>query len=179
MENIKCVVVGDTAVGKTCMLISYTSNSFPEEHIPTVFDTYNANMNMDGQPITLRLFDTAGQEVYDRLRPLSYPMTDVFLVCFAVNSKPSFDSVKSKWIPELKHHAPGVPYLLVGTKSDLRDNSEKMVSATEEMAKEIKAVGYVECSARNQKSLYNVFNAAMRAGLAGKMKPKEKPCWLF
>lgn len=62
----------------------------------------------------------AGQEDYDRLRPLSYPQTDVFLVGFAVNSPTSFENVRSKWVPELQHHCPGTPFLLVGMKGDLR-----------------------------------------------------------
>ena len=69
-----------------------------------------------GEPYTLGLFDTAGQEDYDRLRPLSYPQTDVFLVCYSVVSPSSFENVKEKWVPEITHHCQRTPFLLVGTQ---------------------------------------------------------------
>lgn len=61
-----------------------------------VFDNYAVTVMIGGEPYTLGLFDTAGQEDYDRLRPLSYPQTDVFLVCYSVVSPSSFENVKEK-----------------------------------------------------------------------------------
>lgn len=137
----QCVVVGDGAVGKTCLLISYTTNKFPSEYVPTVrlsrglygysspikcfqvFDNYAVTVMIGGEPYTLGLFDTAGQEDYDRLRPLSYPQTDVFLVCFSVVSPSSYENVKEKWVPEIQHHCQKTPFLLVGTQIDLRDDA--------------------------------------------------------
>jgi Ras-related C3 botulinum toxin substrate 1 len=118
-KGIKCVVVGDGAVGKKCLLISYITNAFPD-HNPTVFDNYIINVMVDNKQINLGLWDVSQLEGHDRLRPLSYPMTDVFLVCFSVVSPTSYENVSAKWIPELRHHAPSVPIILVGTKTDLR-----------------------------------------------------------
>jgi len=175
MQAIKLVVVGDGAVGKTCLLIAYTSSAFPKDYIPTVFDNYCANIVVDGKAINLGLWDTAGQEDYDRLRPLSYPQTDVFLLCFSVVNPSSYDNITVKWHKEIIAHCPNTPILLIGTKVDLREEKEaidqlkakgqNVISPEQGAAKaqEIGAKKYLECSAKTQKNLRVVFEEAVRA----------------
>jgi len=192
MQNIKAVVVGNGAVGKTCMLISYTTNAFPGEYIPTVFDNYSANIMVNGKPVSLGLWDTAGQEDYDRLRPLSYPQTDIFLICFSICDPTSFEAVTSKWLPEITHHCPNVRFILVGCKLDLRNDAEIIsrlanrglrVITKEEgsaLATKIGAVAYCENSGLTQEGLKSVFDEAVRTALNNNVTtPKKKKKELF
>ncbi|TDH05363.1 hypothetical protein EPR50_G00142970 [Perca flavescens] len=191
MQSIKCVVVGDGAVGKTCLLISYTTGAFPKEYIPTVFDNYSSQVTVDGRTISLNLWDTAGQEEYDRLRTLSYPQTNVFIICFSISSPASYENVKLKWHPEVSHHCPSVPILLVGTKSDLRADSETQRKLKDQnqapishqqgaaLARHIHATRYLECSALNQDGIKDVFTEAVKAFLNPAPASVKKPCVLL
>ena len=130
---------------------------------------------MDGKRVKLNLWDTAGQEDYDRLRPLSYPQTDVFVVCFSVDNPATYDNIDRKWMPEIRHHCPDVPVILVATKVDLREDKSTIDSLAKrnlepvqdirgvELAKKIGAIKYLECSALNNKGLKEVFSTAVEA----------------
>lgn len=179
MQNIKCVVVGDNLNrGKTTLLITYTTGKYPGEYTPTVLDNYSSNVVVDGKPINLGLWDTSGQGDYDRLRPLSYPQTDVFILAYSIKSPHSLDNVKSRWWPEIQHHAPGVPIVLVGLDSECRNDQAilqklqaqglHMISrrAAQNRADEIGAVISLECSALTQEGLKTVFDEAIRAALS-------------
>jgi Ras-related C3 botulinum toxin substrate 1 len=141
--------------------------------VPTVFDNFTTGVEVDGKLINFALWDTAGQEEYSRLRALSYPETDVFLLCFSVINPSSFDNIKSKWYPEISHHCPDAKTMLVGTKIDLREDKETLDNLkgeklpTQEMghslAEAIGAVAYLECSALTQEGLKRVFEEAIRA----------------
>jgi Ras-related C3 botulinum toxin substrate 1 len=170
--RIKLVVVGDGAVGKTSLLISYATKKFPVDYVPTVFENYTAQMKSDNENILLHLWDTAGQEDYDRLRPLSYPGADVVLLCFSSVNRASYDAIREKWYPEVNHYVPNIPHLLVATKVDLRDSETadphttqyEPITADEgkDMAKSISAASYLEVSAKTRKGLDKVFKVAVQ-----------------
>jgi len=166
--RVKLVVVGDGAVGKTSLLIVYATGKFPSTYLPTVFENYTAQTEHKGQEILLHLWDTAGQEDYDRLRPLSYPGADVVLLCFSLTNKASYEAVRDKWSPEVKHYVPTIPHVLVGLKKDLRDGEDKDPDSgskftpitTEEgkkMKSEIDACLYHEVSAKTEDGLKELF----------------------
>lgn len=184
--RVKLVVVGDGAVGKTSLLISYATDEFPTVYVPTVFENYTARKKRGNENILLHLWDTAGQEEYDRLRPLSYPGADVVLLCFSTVSQASYDAIRDKWAPEVNHYIPDVPHLLVGTKIDLREqqhpdpNSGKFEPITldmgNSMAKQIKAPKYLEVSSKTRQGLEEVFNEAINLVLESRgvtNKPSE------
>ncbi|XP_011299633.1 ras-like GTP-binding protein RhoL [Fopius arisanus] len=180
LRPIKITAVGDGMVGKTCLLITYVDKKFPTEYVPTVFDNYSDNITMDGQEFNMILWDTAGQEDYERLRPLSYPNTDCFLLCFSISARSSFENIFSKWYPEIKFHCPNVPIVLVGTKGDLRNQATTEIITPKEckkMKERIRAARYVECSAMNQENLQMVFIEAIRAVL--KKPPGKKLCCIL
>ncbi|KAK6335388.1 Rho GTPase [Orbilia brochopaga] len=182
----KLVVVGDGGCGKTCLLISFSQGYFPEKYVPTVFENYIAHTTHKptGKPVELALWDTAGQEDYDRLRPLSYPETDVVFICFAVDCPTSFDNVMEKWYPEVMHFCPTIPLVLVGTKSDLRDNpnaqdllrtqglSAVPVEEALETARTMGAV-YMECSSKTMQGVHELFELAVTTavGKVGRGSP--------
>jgi len=188
MQSVNCVVIGDGAVGKTCMLISYTSNGFPSEYVPTVFENYAATAMVDNHFVNLSLWDTAGQEDFNKLRPMSYTQAEVFIVCYSVVEPSSLRNIKKIWHPEIKHHAGGTPYLFVGTKCDLRDDTatlEKLERLGEKplifedgakLAKELQAVKCMECSALTQEGLKEVFEEAMRCSMRSGAKTGSAGC---
>ena len=119
-DILKLVVVGDGGVGKTSLLLSFTTDTFPADYVPTVFENYTADIAVADTVRRVTLFDTAGQEEFDKLRPLAYPKTDVFLVCFCVASPASYNNVKEKWLPEVRAICPDTPIVVVGTQTDRR-----------------------------------------------------------
>jgi small GTP-binding protein len=113
-DLILCADSGDTSCGKTALLITYATKRYQEGFLPTVFDNFETTVEVDGKPVRLGLWDTAGQEKYDQLRPLSYLAADVMIICFRLSQRESFESIRAKWFPEVVYHAPGIPIIVAG-----------------------------------------------------------------
>eukprot|EP01124_Arcella_intermedia_P027843 TRINITY_DN5539_c0_g1_i1.p1 TRINITY_DN5539_c0_g1~~TRINITY_DN5539_c0_g1_i1.p1 ORF type:complete len:205 (+),score=60.63 TRINITY_DN5539_c0_g1_i1:1-615(+) len=171
----KCSVVGDGFVGKTSLLICYTEHYFPSTP-PPYYTQHTITTQIDNTPLAVTLWDTPSHEDYDALRPMCHfhPSPNVVLCLFSVVSPSSFENVREKWFPEVEHHCPGVPVVLVGSKVDLREDvgvveglkaEGKGVVSYEQgvwMAQEMKAVKYLECSALTQVGVGQVFEEAFR-----------------
>eukprot|EP01101_Sappina_pedata_P013446 TRINITY_DN9711_c0_g1_i1.p1 TRINITY_DN9711_c0_g1~~TRINITY_DN9711_c0_g1_i1.p1 ORF type:complete len:281 (+),score=51.09 TRINITY_DN9711_c0_g1_i1:155-997(+) len=170
VDRVKCVAVGDGAVGKTSLLITFTENRFPEEYIPTVFENYISSVDIDGNEISASLWDTAGQEELASLRSLSYPDTDIFLLCFSLVDESSLTSAYEKWYPEITERCPEARLFIVGTKLDLKQCAPDAAhiptrEAIDEFCKRIGAMGYRECSAKTNDGVAGVFEDAVRAAM--------------
>jgi len=173
----KLVIVGDGACGKTSLLCSFALGEFPKEYQPTVFDNYVAEIRLDDKPVHLALWDTAGQEEYERLRPMSYSKSHVILIAFAIDTPDSLENVTTKWIEEVRSICgPTIPVILVGCKADLRpehpppaapDAPSPWVTREqgERVAAAIGARAYKECSALKIEGVDEVFESATRASM--------------
>ncbi|KAF5321333.1 hypothetical protein D9619_001496 [Psilocybe cf. subviscida] len=167
----KLVIVGDGACGKTSLLCSFALGEFPKEYQPTVFDNYVAEIRLDEKPVQLALWDTAGQEEYERLRPMSYSKSHVILIAFAIDTPDSLEN----WIEEVRNICgPNIPVILVGCKVDLRpsdgdpgasDRAFVTREQGERVANIIGARAYKECSALKIEGVDEVFEVATRASM--------------
>ncbi|KOS16654.1 GTP-binding protein RHO3 [Escovopsis weberi] len=187
----KLVLLGDGACGKTSLLNVFTRGYFPTVYEPTVFENYVHDIFVDNVHIELSLWDTAGQEEFDRLRSLSYDDTDLIMLCYSVDSKDSLENVESKWVGEIADNCPGVKLVLVALKCDLReqtddDDAEDGAAAAAaaaagaqrekppsisydqglEVAKRIGATRYLECSAMKNRGVNEAFTEAARVALS-------------
>ena len=188
----KLVITGDDTCGKTSLYTVFAKNKNFEDikYVPDVFEGYVADVEVDGKQFELALWDTVGREGYDRVRALSYPDTDVILICFSINSPDSLKNIPKKWTPEVKQFCPNVPIILIGKKKDLRNdpNTIKELGKIKQepvkleegstMAEQIHAFAYHECSARSKEEVREVFNTAARASLQFR-KGRSKKCILF
>jgi Ras homolog gene family, member A len=170
--KMKIVIVGDRSVGKTCFILSYGSKKFPEMQPPTVLEAYKGHPEYNGTRVKLEIYDTAGHEDFQRVRPISYNNADAILVCFSLVDRDSLLNACTKWYQEVRTLGPKCPVILVGTKMDLRERLLESHEFKEQQkaikyeharmrAKDYNFTGYVECSAANLQNLNKVMYVAI------------------
>jgi len=180
---IKLVVVGDGAVGKTCLLVSYIEKVFPEKYIPTIFNNTRKEVTFGSggvNKVNLDLWDTAGQEWYDQIRFRIYRDTNVFLFCYSCVDSDSFLNIKSKWMPEINYHMKDSKptKVIVGLKSDLLEDKKTLEQLSEagkgiverstvEQYAEANGMAFMEVSALKKKNVGEVFELAIEEFLGG------------
>ncbi|KAJ4358408.1 Rho GTPase [Didymosphaeria variabile] len=184
----KLVLLGDGACGKTSLLNVFTRGYFPTVYEPTVFENYVHDIYIDNTHVELSLWDTAGQEEFDRLRSLSYDDTHAIMLCFSVDSPDSLENVETKWVSEIAENCPGVKLVLVALKCDLRKKDDDEEGAQPEkaliqydeglkVAERIKALRYLECSAMKNRGVNEAFTEAARVALSVKTnKDQSSSC---
>jgi len=208
---LKIVVLGDSEVGKSSLIISYTDNNNNNTTSPGLskqankpknsFANYSTTITLDDKEFEICIWDTNASTEYEHIRPLNFAKTDLFLICFSVANPSSLANISEKWNQEIKNHfGPGKedepPKLLVGLQADWREeddgaldfsedsprttkrevlasssnnkkSKEKIATTTKEqgmqMAREIGAVDYLECSALTGDGVGSVFEAVVNA----------------
>ncbi|KAG8983947.1 Rho GTPase [Tulasnella sp. JGI-2019a] len=178
----KLVVCGDGAIGKTSLCNVFTRGTFIQIYEPTVFENYVHDIVVDDQTVELSLWDTAGQEEFDRLRSLSYAETHVVMLCFSVDNPTSLENVESKWVDEILEFCPGVKIVLVALKCDMREDpvvvdrlartGSHPVDYDEGLAvaRRIRASRYLECSAKHNRGVNEVFYETARVSIGARAK---------
>jgi Ras family protein A len=150
---------------------------------------YIVDVEIEKGLVELQLINTWGAEIHDRIRLFSYLDAHIILICFSVDNPESFESVEKKWVPEVCHFCPGVPFLLVGCKTDLRHHRQTIDELIkdgkrpiskgqgEEMGRRIGAKAYRECSAKNGEGVTQVFRTT--AAIVYPSKVERKQCIIF
>ncbi|XP_057311900.1 ras-related C3 botulinum toxin substrate 1-like [Hydractinia symbiolongicarpus] len=186
VNAIKCIVLGDLYVGRFSFLVTCAATEYSIGYIPTVSDKYTIDvlLELSGQTATINVMEPlrgTGTEEHDRKKRMCYPNTDVFLICFSLSNRESYEHVRTKWHPEVKLHRPTAAIILVGTKLDKEYLIRDQLFTTEDglqLAKEIGAVKYLECLSQTQGCVKEVFKEVARAWYKETAK-KKKQCILL
>ena len=173
LSHCKPIIQAD--IGPTLLLL--LTNVHPQHYVPTIAETYVTEYRVDGKSVQLAFCDTAGQEDYKQLRPLAYSKAHAVLIGFSVDTPESLKNVRHKWVEEANARCPSVPIILVGLKKDLREDplavgemrKKSLQFVTHEdandMAHQVDARRYLECSSLTGEGVGDVFEAATRAAM--------------
>ena len=170
------MLIGDDAAGKSEIITKYILEKSAKVCI-LFFPKYYLSVEVDGKPVKLVISNIPAGDGFDKMRQHFYRDADAFLVCFSIASLASFSNISDKWIPEIQDHCPKTPLILAGTECNLRCD-EKTISdlkktgiapitykAGSQLAKEINASMYLECSAITDEGVNELFEELIRIAL--------------
>lgn len=158
--QFKVVIVGDSGCGKTSLFSSYIRGSFPSSYEPTIFENHRTIVKniQNNEILSADLWDTAGQEEYERLRRLSYQDANVVIVAYSVDAPESLLNIHEVWAPEVMTYAPHASIILVGLKSDIPNPQVNPLNAFN-VSQSIGAVAHLTCSSMMMYNVNELFNA--------------------
>eukprot|EP01095_Lingulamoeba_sp_RSL-Kostka_P005503 TRINITY_DN1683_c0_g1_i1.p1 TRINITY_DN1683_c0_g1~~TRINITY_DN1683_c0_g1_i1.p1 ORF type:complete len:207 (-),score=73.36 TRINITY_DN1683_c0_g1_i1:262-882(-) len=154
----KLLLIGDSGVGKSCILVRFVDDEFEEDQVCTIGVDFKVKMiNMQGKKINLTIWDTAGQEKFRSLTSSYYRGTNGIILVYDVTKKESFDNIEM-WLGEVEMYTNTIEpvKLLVGNKVDKESDREVSVNQGEELAKE-KGMVFIETSAKTKKGIKQAF----------------------
>ena len=197
----KVVVAGEMYSGKTGLISAYCRDRFPASYVPTILTSCSTDADVMGEKIGLIVVEVPGRKDFAKIRPCAYHKMDAIILCYSVDDPASLTAIQTDWLPELKSHAPKVPYILVGTKMDKKDEVDFETSAVSsrpsggdslhvqnivstaqglEASKRLGAQDFLECSALYRNGTRAVFETAAKVALTKHRKKKgqqrAEPC---
>eukprot|EP01084_Bolivina_argentea_P239227 402112_1 len=171
--TVKLVLLGDSRVGKSSVVIRFVKNEFDQYKFPTIGATFlTQSVSVGDYLVKFEIWDTAGQEKYRSLAPLYYRGASAALVVYDITNRESFDNAR-KWIEEVQtqegHH---VVVGLAGNKVDLAANRKVSISEGEEFAKQKNFI-FFETSAKNSTNIKEIFRSIAQE-VPNRQQPKKK-----
>lgn len=164
--TIKIILVGNSASGKTSLLLQYNDETVPETLCSTISVDFNVKtIEIDKKQYKLQIWDTTGQERFSSITDNFYRSLDGVILTFDVHTRASFEGL-SKWLNKTREHAPNVPILLVGCQSDKPDTLDSITDfEANQFAQQNKLLGYVETSAKNNINVDDAFMQLTKAAI--------------
>ncbi|CAD8143252.1 unnamed protein product [Paramecium octaurelia] len=172
---VKLLIIGDSGVGKTCLLMRYCENLFTNNHLTTIgIDFKLKTIEVGGKKVKIQIWDTAGQERFRTITQTYYKGAQGIILVYGVDDKVSFQSIEN-WMKQINTHAQeGVSKLLVANKSDCADR----VVQTQEGQRLADQYGipFFETSAKNGTNIYEIFNSIAKMVIDKQNKdPLDRP----
>lgn len=161
LTHKQVILVGDSGCGKSSLALRLAHSFYSETYIPTEFESHKTELeaSQTGAKVHLRLQDVTGSREGATFRQLAYEGCDAILLCFDSNNQESYESMETRWVPEISAFAPGVPVFIAACKEDgaTQERKESLRNELEGLAEKIGAAGYAACSASLNENVEEIF----------------------